>query len=103
MMVFYIKSIIKYFEKQFKHKLIIRNKETISIILYIKLFIIIDALQIFIFLINYLIIDIKFNIKEIINKIINNKNFFIFIFLLIEWGLGIGPNPQSPIPMAKLD
>lgn len=72
MMIFYIKSIIKYFQKQFIHKLIIKNKETISIILYINLFIILDSLQIFILLINYLIIDIKFNIKEIINKIINN-------------------------------
>ena len=85
MMFFYIKSIIKYFEKQFIHKLIIRNKETISIILNINLFIIIDALHNYILLINNLIIDIKFNIKEIINKIINNKNFFIFIFLLIEY------------------
>jgi hypothetical protein len=84
MMFFYIKSIIKYFEKQFIHKLIIRNKETISIILNINLFIIIDALHNYILLINNLIIDIKFNIKEIINKIINNKNIFIFIFLLIE-------------------
>ena len=84
MMVFYLKSIIKYFEKEFIHKLIIKNKEAISIILYKYLFIIIDALHIFILLINYLIIDIKFNIKEIINKIINNKNIFIFIFLLIE-------------------
>jgi len=34
----------------------------------------------------------------IYTNISNNKAFILFVLGIGDWGLGIGPNPQSPIP-----